>query len=132
MQPAHLHRCATPLIDRLNHGSLTAASPEPTARSRAAQRGVFLPVGLLTRWLDRTLQGRVTPEHLQVYLDEFVFRFNRRHASQRGLLFYWLLEQAVRTDPLTYHELVAVPAPKKSRPRHPARNDSQALWSSNR
>ena len=49
----------------------------------------------------------------QVYLDEFVFRFNRRHASQRGLLFYRLLEQAVRTNPLTYHKLVAVPAPKK-------------------
>ena len=75
--------------------------------------GVHRVASLLKRWLNGTLQGSVAPEHLQAYLDEFVFRFNRRHAKQRGLLFYRLLEQAVRTDPLTYRKLVAVPAPRK-------------------
>lgn len=76
--------------------------------------GVHRVASLLKRWLNGTLQGSVAPEHLQAYLDEFVFRFNRRHASQRGLLFYRLLEQAVRTGPLTYDQIVAVPAPRKA------------------
>jgi hypothetical protein len=32
------------------------------------------------RWLLGTLQGAVEAEHLQDYLHEFEFRFNRRHA----------------------------------------------------
>ena len=74
--------------------------------------GVHRVASLLKRWLTGTLQGAAKPEHLQAYLDEFVFRFNRRHSRRRGLLFFRLLEQAVRTDPLTYRQLVAVPSPK--------------------
>jgi hypothetical protein len=48
----------------------------------------------------------VQPGHLDAYLDEFVFRFNRRSSRSRGLLFYRLLEQAVLTDPLTYRGVV--------------------------
>lgn len=83
--------------------------------------GVHRVASLLKRWLNGTLQGRVAPNHLQAYLDEFVFRFNRRHAAQRGLLFYRLLEQAVRTPPVTYHELVAVPRPKTVMPIPPGK-----------
>ncbi len=75
---------------------------------------------LLKRWLLGTHQGSVSPEHLQAYLDEFAFRFNRRRSGRRGLLFYRLLEQALATDPISYRKLVANSQPKSSRPRAPA------------
>lgn len=57
-------------------------------------------VSLLKRWLVGTHQGKPLPSHLDYYLDEFVFRFNRRTSRSRGLLFYRLLEQAVNIDPI--------------------------------
>jgi len=61
---------------------------------------------LLKRWLLGTHQGSARLKHLDRYLDEFVFRFNRRAANSRGLLFYRLLEQAVETKPVTYQEII--------------------------
>ena len=43
---------------------------------------------LLKRWYYGTYQGRVDKRSLQAYLDEFVFRFNRRTSGSRGLLFH--------------------------------------------
>ena len=54
---------------------------------------------LLKRWLLGTHQGGVSIRQLDFYLDEFVFRFNRRKSRSRGLLFYRLMEQAVATAP---------------------------------
>ena len=54
---------------------------------------------LLKRWLLGTHQGAVSHEHLDYYLDEFTFRFNRRTSSHRGKLFYRLLQNAVKIDP---------------------------------
>src|SRR6516164_10090192 len=48
-----------------------------------------------------THQGSIVPEHLQSYLEEFTFRFNRRTSNARGLVFRRLLEQAVVTGPIT-------------------------------
>jgi transposase-like protein len=62
-------------------------------------------VSLLKRWLLGTHQGAVDAKHLQAYLDEYVFRFNRRKSAQRGLLFYRLLESAMRTKTVTYKDL---------------------------
>ena len=62
---------------------------------------------LLKRWLLGTHQGAVSHDQLDYYLDEFTFRFNRRHSRHRGLLFYRLLEQAVATDPHPYKALKA-------------------------
>ena len=62
-------------------------------------------VSLLKRWLLGTHQGAVDPKHLQAYLDEYVFRFNRRKSAQRGLLFYRLLESAMQTKTITYDDL---------------------------
>lgn len=62
-------------------------------------------VSLLKRWLLGTHQGRVEEKHLQAYLDEYVFRFNRRKSAQRGLLFYRLLESAMKTEATTYRNL---------------------------
>lgn len=61
---------------------------------------------LLKRWLLGTHQGAIAPEHLDYYLDEFTFRFNRRTSASRGKLFYRLLQQAVQVSPAPYHTLV--------------------------
>jgi len=60
---------------------------------------VHLVISLLKRWLRGTHQGAVTPGHLQAYLDEFSFRFNRRLSQHRGKLFYRLMQQAVTVRP---------------------------------
>ena len=62
---------------------------------------------LLKRWLLGTHQGAVGPEHLDYYLDEFTFRFNRRRSASRGKLFFRLLEQAVQVGPLPYEAMIA-------------------------
>ena len=67
--------------------------------------GVHRVFSLVKRWLMGTTQGSVSPEHMQAYLDEWVFRFNRRNARSRGLLFHTLLQQAVDGPPLTYRSL---------------------------
>jgi transposase-like protein len=64
--------------------------------------GVHVVASLLKRWLLGTHQGSVTAQHLDAYLDEFTFRFNRRHSRQRGMLFYRLLENAVVTPPTRF------------------------------
>jgi len=45
-------------------------------------------------------------QHLDYYLDEFTFRFNRRSSRARGLLFYRLVQQALQVDPAPYKQLV--------------------------
>lgn len=60
---------------------------------------------LLKRWLLGTHQGAISHEHLDYYLDEFTFRFNRRTSGNRGKLFYRLLQQAVQTTPAPYSTL---------------------------
>ncbi len=60
---------------------------------------------LLKRWLLGTHQGAVQPSHLDYYLDEFTFRFNRRTSRSRGLLFYRLMQQAMATKPLKGRDL---------------------------
>ena len=57
-------------------------------------------VALLKRWLQGTHQGAVRPSHLDYYLDEFTFRFNRRTSRSRGKLFYRLVQQAVAISPI--------------------------------
>lgn len=61
---------------------------------------------LLKRWLLGTLQGGVQQRHLEYYLDEFTFRFNRRSSRSRGLLFYRLMQQATTITPTFYRNLV--------------------------
>lgn len=68
--------------------------------------GVHRIASLLKRWLLGTHQGSVTPNHLQAYLEEFTFRFNRRTSRSRGLVFRRLLEQAVVTGPVTEDHVV--------------------------
>ena len=67
---------------------------------------VHLVVSLLKRWLLGTHQGAVSHEHLDYYLDEFTFRFNRRTSRSRGKLFFRLVQQAVAVEPVPYKSMV--------------------------
>jgi transposase-like protein len=67
---------------------------------------VHLATSLLKRWLLGTHQGAVSEEHLDYYLDEFTFRFNRRKSRSRGKLFQRLAEQAVAVGPVPYKAMV--------------------------
>ena len=63
-------------------------------------------VSLLKRWLLGTHQGAVSHKHLDYYLDEFTFRFNRRTSKHRGKLFMRLLENAVKIEPVTINKII--------------------------
>lgn len=65
-----------------------------------------LVASLLKRWLLGTHQGAIRPSHLDYYLDEFTFRFNRRTSRSRGLLFYRLMQQAVVLKPVMGKSLI--------------------------
>jgi transposase-like protein len=61
---------------------------------------------LLKRWLLGTHQGAIAHEHLDDYLDEFTFRFNRRTSASRGKLFFRLAQQAVQVEPAPFDSLI--------------------------
>ncbi|MCP9772441.1 IS1595 family transposase [Synechococcus sp. Tobar12-5m-g] len=71
--------------------------------------GLHRVASLLKRWLAGTHQSGGSAEHPQAYLDEFTFRFNRRHAC--GLLLLRLLEGAVGAGPTPMRELIKIPNP---------------------
>ena len=60
---------------------------------------------LLKRWLLGTHQSYLNKNKLEYYLDEYVFRYNRRTSTNRGLLFLRLIEQAVITEPVSYKKI---------------------------
>jgi len=66
---------------------------------------VHLVDSLVKRWINGTHQGNISAKHLQYYLDEFAFRFNRKLSTYRGKLFFRLMQQAVETQPITLHEI---------------------------
>lgn len=61
---------------------------------------------LLKRWLLGTHQSYLNKNKLEYYLDEYVFRYNRRTSTSRGLLFLRLIEQAVKATPVSYKEII--------------------------
>ena len=67
---------------------------------------VHLVISQLKRWLLGTHQGAIGSGHLDDYLDEFTFRFNRRKSASRGKLFYRLAQQAVQIDPVPFSLLI--------------------------
>ena len=75
--------------------------------AHVAMPGVHRIAELLKRWLLGIHQGAVSGKHLDYYLDEFTFRFNRRTSTARGMLFYRLMQQAVVTASVPYRELVS-------------------------
>jgi len=107
-----------------NLGYLHEPRSQRAARRRGEDIDGLLPgvhrmASLAKRWLLGTHQGSVEPAHLQSYLDEFVFRFNRRRSRSRGMLFFRVLELAVAHAPVRYRDLVANSQPKKVTPKPP-------------
>ena len=74
--------------------------------------GVHRIAARVKRWLMGTHQGSFEADHLQAYLDEFAFRFNRHKSAHQGMLFYRLMEQCVAMHLMSFRELVANPKPK--------------------
>ena len=98
------------------YGGLREAGFSHEPRTVSADGGMLdhahLVISLLKRWLVGTYQGAVTPAHLQGYLDEFAFRFNRRLSTHRGKLFYRLMQQAVQMRPKPIKGLYAGKPPQ--------------------
>src|SRR5919106_939893 len=86
----------------------SSAATSPGARPR--RLGIHLVFGLAKRWLLGTHHGAVSKKHLSAYLDEFVFRFNRRTAKSLSHRFARVVEHAVAIPPTTYRALVAASA----------------------
>ena len=74
-------------------------------RAHVVMPRVHRVASLLKRWWLGTYHGGISEAHLEYYLDEFTFRFNRRTSRARGLLFYRLVQQAVQMDAVPYHRL---------------------------
>jgi len=94
--------------DLAEHGynrkvTVLSASGDP---AHVVMPGVHRIAALLKRWLLGTHQGAVSNRHLDYYLDEYTFRFNRRTSASRGLLFYRLMQQAASTPTTSYRGLV--------------------------
>jgi len=94
------------------------------ARARGEDPGKLLPAvhrvaSLAKRWLLGTYHGSVDDTHLASYLNEFVFRFNRRRSRNRGMVFYRVLQLAVAHDPVRYQHLIATRRPRKVPPAGP-------------
>ena len=69
-------------------------------------------ISLLKRWITGTHQGAISRKHLDYYLDEFTFRFNRRTSGSRGLLFQRLVEQALALSPVRGDALIGGTQPQ--------------------
>ena len=68
-------------------------------------KGLHNTVSLIKRWILGTLQGKISQKHIQKYLEEFTYRFNRKHL-RIGFKFNRLLEFVTITKPLTYRDLI--------------------------
>jgi transposase-like protein len=85
------------------HVRIVVGNPKKASKLFPRIHRVF---SLLDRWLLGTLHGSIRRQHLQRYLDEFVFRFNRRSAKTRTLLFERLIGATFRSVP-TYLQLTS-------------------------
>lgn len=80
----------------------------PRKVATAADEEKLLPrvhraISNLKAWMHGT-HRRVSPEHLPVYLDEFVFRHNRRRIPMAS--FQTLLGLGLSHEPVTYREII--------------------------
>jgi hypothetical protein len=101
--------------DWSGYGTLADAGYPHTVAPSHELKIAHRAIALLKCWLAGTHQGAVSHQHLDSYLDEFTFRFNRRRAKHRGLLFFRLLQNAMTIEPTTYRQMVKnVRGPKPS------------------
>ncbi len=94
-------------LDDIGYGHRRTVHLGSDTPAHESMPGVHRVASLLQRWMMGTHHGAVQPGQLDYYLDEFVFRFNRRTSRSRGLLFYRLLQQAIMTKPVIYEKIIA-------------------------
>lgn len=87
----------------VHHPTNISASGDP---AHVTMPRVHRVASLLKRWLLGTHHGGIRVRQLDFYLDEFAFRFNRRHSNSRGMLFYRLLQQAVQIEHVPVAQIV--------------------------
>ncbi len=75
-------------------------------RENDAVQACHWTMSLVKRWLLGTHAGAVGDKHLQAYLDEFVFRHNRRKTKGVGRIAARVIEQLVVRDPLPMKTLI--------------------------
>lgn len=85
--------------------------------AHVALPAVHRVASLLKRWLLGTHHGGWGAQHVETYLDEFIFRFNRRQSNARGLLFYRLLQNAVALRKINREVIVLRPKPEGTKQR---------------
>src|SRR5271166_405668 len=95
----------------INQKAARAAGEDPDS----LLPGVHRVASLCKRWLLGTHQGSVDAAHLPAYLNEFVFRFNRRRSASRGMVFYRVLQLAAGHEPVRYVDLLASKKPRRAK-----------------
>src|SRR5271166_4727620 len=95
----------------INQKAARAAGEDPDS----LLPGVHRVASLCKRWLLGTHQGSVDAAHLPAYLNEFVFRFNRRRSASRGIVFYRVLQLAAGHEPVRYVDLLASKKPRRAK-----------------
>jgi len=83
----------------------TVQTPEQKRESDAVQH-CHWAISNLKRWLLGTHHGAVSGKHLQAYLDEFAFRYNRRKTKGVGRIAARVLENLVTFKPVSMRELI--------------------------
>lgn len=84
---------------------------EDKKKPESMMPALHLVISLTKRWIIGTLQGRISEKYLPAYLDEFVFRFNRRTSKNRGKIFYRLLDQCISSSAPPYWKLIGRKVP---------------------
>ena len=93
-------------VTKHGHTHIKANQTDSGDPAHVVMPGAHRIASLLKRWLLGIHQGAASGKHLEYYLDEFTFRFNRRSSGFRGLLFYRLIQQAVVMPPVSYRQIV--------------------------
>ena len=58
-----------------------------------------------------TFQGRFEPKHLESYLDEYVFRFNRRRSKSVGKKFMRIVQQVIASMKINRNQVIQCEIP---------------------
>ena len=93
-------------LDKLGYEHVVTNQSSAKMPAHVSMPGVHRVASLVKRWVLGTHQGGLAQQHLDSYLGEFTFRFNRRFSNDRGLVFYRLLEQCLRTGHLSGEAIV--------------------------
>ncbi len=105
-------RVVTDGLPSYNRKSLGARGHEKCVQSKSERRekdalqGCHWPISHLKRWLLGTHAGAVRDKHLQAYLNEFAFRYNRRKTKGVGRIAARVIARLVAHKPLTMRNII--------------------------